>query len=405
MKTKAIIKLAVAVVGLILVAIVGCSTITTVDAGEIVVRQGAIDGKLTVWTEPGPKFKNFGDITTYRKSFEYSFSADKDQGDPTDQSIRIRFNEGGHGKVSGTFRATLPTSPNLVRALHSKYRSMSAIRQELLRPALQRAAYMSGPFMSSKESSASRRAELFGLIHDQLVRGVCKVKSREEVIKDPSGKERTIKHVEAVLDKSGLACVRQEKSPLETYGIRVDSFNINQIAYDDDVKKQIKDQQKLEMDVQTAIAQAKKAEQRAITEEKEGQANAAKAKWAEEVKKAKRVTQAQADKEVEELNAEKKKAVAKLDKEAAEFKKQEQELLGKGEASRARAVMQANGYLPEKLKVWREVNLAYAKELGKQPQVPSVVVGGGQGGSTQQIMELLKLRTMQDIGLDLKVRK
>ena len=72
MKTKAIIKLAVAVVGLILVAIVGCSTITTVDAGEIVVRQGAIDGKLTVWTEPGPKFKNFGDITTYRKSFEYS---------------------------------------------------------------------------------------------------------------------------------------------------------------------------------------------------------------------------------------------------------------------------------------------------------------------------------------------
>jgi hypothetical protein len=57
------------------------------------------------------------------------------------------------------------------------------------------------------------------------------------------------------------------------------------------------------------------------------------------------------------------------------------------------------------VKVWREVNLAYAKELGKQPQVPSVVVGGQGGGGTQQIMELLKLRTMQDIGLDLKVRK
>ena len=402
MKTKSIVKLVAAFIGLIIVLIVGSQMITTVDAGEIVVRQGLLDGKLTVWTEPGPKFQNFGDVTVYKKAFEYSFSSAKDQGDSTDQSVRVRFNDGGHGNVSGTFRATLPTSPDKMRALHSKYRSMTAIKHELLRPALERSVYMSGPFMSSKESSSERRAELFNLVEDQLTKGICRVESHEKKVVDTmSGKDRTIKYVVAVKDKTG-GCFRQEHSPLDTYRITVDSFNINQVKYDEDVENQIKGQQKLEMDVQTSIARAKRAEQDALTEEKQGQANAAKAKWEEEVKKAKRVTQAQADKEVAELDAEKKKQVAQLNKEAAEYKKQELVLLGEGEASKARAVMQANGYLPEKLAAWERVNKAYAEQLGKQPQVPSVVVGSdGKGGSMRDVMELLKLRSMQDVGINL----
>jgi len=52
------------------------------------------------------------------------------------------------------------------------------------------------------------------------------------------------------------------------------------------------------MDVATAMANSRKAEQDALTVAKQGEAAAAKAKWAQEAVKAQAVTQAQQEKEV-----------------------------------------------------------------------------------------------------------
>jgi regulator of protease activity HflC (stomatin/prohibitin superfamily) len=389
-------------IALVLLLILGYKCVTSVNADEIIVRQGIIDGQLTVWTDPGPKFQNFGTIVTYKKAFQYSFSAAKDQGKDTDQSVKVRFNDGGHGNVSGTFRVTMPLDPQKMRDLHTRYHSMDAIDQQLLRPALERSAYMSGPLMSSKESAAERRSDLFHFIEDQLKYGVCKVLAREEKVVDPlSGKDRTIKVVEPIMDKKTGGCARQEPSPLETYGIGVDSFNINSIAYDKDVEEQIKGQQKLAMDVQTAIAESKKAEQRALTVAKQAEADAAKAKGEQEVIRAREVTKAEQEKAVAITQAEKVKAVAQLSMEAAELTKKEQILLGEGEASRKRAVMQANGYIEDRLASWEKVNLAYAEQLGKQPQVPSIVMGGGAGTDHNMMgmFGLMQLQTMRQLGL------
>ncbi len=81
------------------------------------------------------------------------------------------------------------------------------------------------------------------------------------------------------------------------------NLSINSIDYDSSVEGQIKSQQSLTMQVQTAMANAKKAEQDAITTEQQGKADAAKAKWDQEVLKAKAVTAAQQQKEVAALNA------------------------------------------------------------------------------------------------------
>ena len=62
------------------------------------------------------------------------------------------------------------------------------------------------------------------------------------------------------------------------------------MPYEETVEAQIRQQQSITMDVQTAIADAKKAEQRAITVEQQGRANAAEAKWAQEQIKATQVT-------------------------------------------------------------------------------------------------------------------
>jgi hypothetical protein len=79
----------------------------SVGAGEIVVVQFP-NGTLEVYNSPGIKLQFFGSITRYPKSFSYEFYADKDRGDEIDESIRARFNDGGHGNISGSCRLNLP---------------------------------------------------------------------------------------------------------------------------------------------------------------------------------------------------------------------------------------------------------------------------------------------------------
>jgi len=139
------------------------------------------------------------------------------------------------------------------------------------------------------------------------------------------------------------------------------------------------------------------AEQRSITTEKNGEADAAKAKWAQEVIKAQQVTEASQRFEV-----------AKLDAQTAAQRKQEQILLGEGEAQRKKLVMAADGALDKKLAAYVDVQKAYADAIAKYQGnwVPTVVTGGGPssgaGSGAAQMMDALSIKAMRDLGLDLK---
>ena len=67
-----------------------------VSADEICVIQDPIDGEFHVYTAPGLYWQNFGTVTSYKKEFQYWFSTQTDHGDDVDQSIKCRFNDGGH---------------------------------------------------------------------------------------------------------------------------------------------------------------------------------------------------------------------------------------------------------------------------------------------------------------------
>lgn len=180
-------------------------------------------------------------------------------------------------------------------------------------------------------------------IEDQIQGGVYKTTQRETKTKDPiTGAEKTVTVVEIVKDSNGNPG-RQEEAVLKSYGIKTSNFAVTSLPYDDVVEQQIKQQQELTMKVQTAVASAKEAEQRAITVAKEGEANAAAAKWAQEVEKAKAVTLAQQEFDVAQLGAE-----------SAEQKKRAEILLGEGEATRKKLVMQADGALEKNWpRMWR----------------------------------------------------
>ncbi len=90
------------------------------------------------------------------------------------------------------------------------------------------------------------------------------------------------------------------------------------------------------------LPEAKQAEQRAITIGKQGEANAAEAKWKQEVVRSTEVTMAQKDLDVADLAVK-----------TAEKVKQAKILQGQGEAAARQLIMAADGGLDKKLEAYK----------------------------------------------------
>lgn len=379
------------------------NTITWVDAGEIVVVQSPFTGELTVYTNPGPICLCWGSATSYPLRQQISFQRAK--GD--DQSIQVRFNDGGHANVSGIVSWEMPLVADSVVRLHKEFRSIEAIDRQLIQPAVIKAFYLTAPLMSSTESYASRRTEFLQLFEDQLRNGVYKTKTVSVKEPDPiSGVEKTVSKVELVMDDKDQP-VRSEQSAFSIYKITILPATITALDYDPEVEKQIQAQRDAVLSVQSAQANAKKAEQDAITAKSSGEAQAAVARATQEAIKATEVTQAEKVRDVALIEAKQQRDVAKLNQEAAEFTKQEQILIGQGEAERKRLVMSADGALEQKLKAYVQVNGFYADAISKHQGswVPSVVMGGSNtqaSNGAQQLMEMFSVKAAKDLALDLQ---
>ena len=373
--------------------------VENVDARDVVVIQSPVSGELTVFTEPGWKWQGFGKVTTYPRRDQFSFSSSVDQGKAVDESISTRFNDGGHGNISGTMNWQMPLKNESIIALHKDFGSAGAIEQQLIRTAMQKVIYNVGPTMSSTESSAEKRPEIPKYIDDQLVNGPYLTKTVQVTQKDAiSGQDKQVAIVQIALNDKGQP-QRESKSQISEYGIVLQPVAINQIKYDPVVEEQIKQRQQSTTGVQIAIANAKKAEQDAITTEQQGKANAAKAKWEQEVVNAKTIADAQAKITIADANV----------KEAEAFKKSET-LRGEGEANRKRLVMEADGQLDKKLEAIVKINSLYAEAIkSAQPGAwsPQVVMGGSGtsgGQNASNLVDLMTAKTARELGVDLTVK-
>lgn len=364
-----------------------------IDAGEIVVIQDPIDGELHVYTQPEMVWQGWGKATHYKKSNTFWFSAPTEKDGP-DKSIPVKWNDGGHATISGSVRYDLPTDYKQMVALHSTFGSQEAIENTIIKTNIEKAVYLTGPLMTSKESYAERRNDLIFYIEDQASKGVYKTKQINVKETDPiTNEEKAVTKVEIQQDTTSGVYRRQEASPVASSGIKLYNISINGITYDKNVEAQIATQQQAIMQVQTAIANAKRAEQEALTTAKQGEADAAKAKWAQEVIKAQMVTEAEAA-----------KAVAELAVKTAELNKQKLILEGEGEAAKKRLSMQANGALEQKLSAWLESQKVWADAFSKFQGnlVPLYQSGNSNGGtSAMNWMEIMGIKAMKDLNLDM----
>jgi hypothetical protein len=397
------VGIGVLIVGLILIF----NTATTVGADEIVIKQDVMGGELHVWDTPGVHWQNFGTITRYKRSAQLWFSAKEDEGKKTDDSIKVRFNDGGHGNISGSLRYALPNDPNKMLEIHKTYHSMAAIDHELVRQVVNKGVYMSGPLMSSRESYAEKRADLINYITDQIVYGVYRTEHESIKTTDPlTGQEKLVDIVRPKVNAhSPNGIEREEDSPIQRFGMNATNITINGIDYDPTVEAQIKQQQEAIMAVQQAIVNAKKAEQDTLTVEQQGKAEAAKAKWAQEVEKATAVTSAEKDKAVAVTQATKDKEVAALALETAKLAAQQTVTTARADADAKRLQVTANNNLQDRLEAYVTVAKAQAAAIGAQRQTPDVVMGGNGGGSTsgtQQVMDVLAAKAARDLSINPK---
>lgn len=323
-----------------------------VDADEILVVQSPASGELTWYTQPGIKWQGFGKVTKYQKLSSTTFDS------------KVMFNDNGTGQLKGQFQVELPLDDLHLTSLHTKYGSQDAIEKSLIQPTIDKVVYMTGPLMSSKESSAERKTDLIRYIVDQIEKGVYRTAQRQFRTKDELSKEERTITVAEIAMRDGLP-ERQEESALSEFGIKIVNFAPSELVYDEQVYAQIKRQQEITMQVQTARAQAVEAEQRTLTTEAEGKAEVMRARYAQEVVKIQAVTQAQKEFEVQKKNAERDLEVATLQAKSAEQYKRKQILEGEGEAEKKRLVMNADGALQAKLDAYVRTQQFYAQAIGQ----------------------------------------
>ncbi len=387
--------------------------IETKEADDILGIQSIWDGKITWYTGTETwAWQSWGNTVVFKKRAIFNFDTPDTspegikKGRCTD-GIEVRFNDGGHGTICGSVQFEMPLDDEHLTAIFTKYKSQPAVQSALIETVTGKSVYLAGPMMSSRESYAEKRNDLLFYIEDQIQNGVYKTRQREEHVKDSiTGVEKTATIAEIVMGKDGKPERQEAVSVLGSFGIKVFNFAIKRLPYDDKVEEQIRAQQEIAMGVQTSIANAKKAEQRAITVAEEGKANAAEAKWKQETIKATEVTKAEQEKAVAITAAEKDRDVNKLQKDAAEYYKQQQILRGEGDAAYRRKVMEADGALEKKLATYETVMGKFAEEFGKQKWVPEVQMGGaGASGanSAQTMIDVLSTKALRDLGLDMKM--
>jgi len=359
----------------------------SIDAHEILVVQSPVKGQLTWFTTPGIHWQGFGRVTIFPKVMTYEFQD------------TVRFNEGGHAAVIGSIQFRLPMDSANLTSIYTTYGSADAFKTGLLETVTDKSIFMTGPLLSSTESYAEKRSNLIYWIEDQIKEGVYHTVRRDVKTRDPiTGEEKTVSVADISMTKDGHP-ERQESSQLNTFGVIPFNFAVARMPYDEKVEAQIQQQQQNVMAVQIAAAQARKAEQDALTAEQTGRANAATEKWKQEAIKAQAVTEAQ-----------QKLEVAALDAKAAQQEKAANIARGEGEAARRRLVFQADNALEKKGQIYIEVQKVWADAIAKYQGswVPSITMGNampGSGNGAINLIDLLTAKTARDLQFDLQVSR
>ncbi len=372
-------------------------------------------GTLYVKFSPGIYPQWFGTAEVYNDVITFDYDkTDSDVGSSIDQiGISVRYQDGGTGTVYGKARFSLPNDEETMLHLHKAFRSNRGVSQKLIKSITEEGMNLTAGLMSSEEAYAEKRSIYTQWASQQISKGKFQTQLQKVSTLDESTGKTVTKNIPVIsYGKNGLPV--HLASDLADYGISVNGFQITDWDFEPKTLQQIATKREATMAIITAIANAERAKQDAITSEEQGKANVMTAKYEKEVVKEQAIVDAQREKQVAVISAEKRVEVARQQKLEAEQKKlaaaeykQEQILRGEGDGAYKRIVMEADGALAQKLNTYENVMRRFAEAIEKQKWVPEVQMGAASNGGSNAmtLIEMMSVKAAKDLALDLKVKK
>lgn len=384
------IKAIVALIAVFCAVFLGFSVIGNIDSTEYVVKQSFASGKMSIHTEPGWYFKNFGKISEYDRTGTFYFSSEElDGGEGRDADpLQASFNGNSTAMVSGYLKYRLPTNQDMALSLHRDYKNEETVRLDLIRNQVATAIRMAGPMFTPEEAFITNRANFSKTVRDILEIGEFLTTSETVIRKDVSSADSNSTKTDIVtrfvLDSAGNRIITKA-SVLKKYGIEIITLDIKDFDFDEQTDKFIEAKKK-SMSLRVASeAEAIASRQKAITEQANGEAKIAAEKATAEVAKIREVTQAQKEKEVAELNAQKAKAQA-----------DSMLFVGRAEAEASKLRVNAGLSPKERAEYDMRTKIGVAEQIAKT-QFPSTMIIGGGGNGSINPMEAIGLRSLYDL--------
>lgn len=391
----------IAILGVIL--LVKCIGYNT--GGYRTVIESRVGGGIDVKFSNGFYFTLFGKTTEYPDIMTVSFTKDETSSTVDIDPITIRFNDATSAEATGVVKFMLPKSDSLMVQLHKDYRNVDNLAITGFKPFVMECLKNSSQLMSSEMHYLGGRSTMSQYFQDQLEDGVYILQTEEKIVKDTVDRENKRVYLTKISkNKSGNP--ERKRSMLTQYGIGITDAVIADVDYEERVDVLLG--QKIDATSKTSISKQElmKAQQEALTEEAKGKKLLVETEYKELQNQKTQVIQAETQvklKEQEVKLQEQEKLKEKAAYEASVFAAKKTKELAEAEAYAKKAVMVADGALTQRLNALVEINKAYAEALGKQPLVPSVMMGGGGNiPNSTALVEMLTAKTAKELALDLK---
>ena len=371
-------------------------------------------GTLYVKFSPGIFPQWFGTAEVYNDviTFDYDKTVSEVDSSIDQVGISVRYQDGGTGTVYGKARFSLPSDETTMLHLHKAFRSNRGVSQKLIKSVTEEGMNLTAGLMSSEEAYAEKRSIFTQWARRQISKGKFQTKLEKLTKVDESTGKTVTKNIPVIsYGDDGLPI--HLDSDLADYGITVNGFQITDWDFEPKTLQQIATKREATMAIITAIANAERAKQDAITSEEQGKANVMTAKYEKEVVKEQAIVDAQREKEVAVIAAQQRVEVARQQRLEAEQKKlaateykQEQILRGEGDGAYKRIVMEADGALTQKLVTYERVMARFATAIEKQKWVPEVQMGSSESGGTtaMTLIEMMGIKAAKDLALDMKIK-
>ncbi len=382
---------------IVLLLVLGDNLIENNDAPYIKIKQ-ALDGTLTVRTKPGIFWQGFGNITKYSKSKILWFSKESHEGLTRDQSIQVRYRDGGNAFISGSIRYVLPydhpDAQELMIGLHKAYRNQNNFVDRAVQRLLIETIQQSAGFFTSEESYTTHKSTYADYVRDQIMNGVYEVAQITDTTIRPGGELKIIP--KNIIRRDDKGKIMRKANPLAKFGVSITNVTIYDPIYEQDIQKQIAQRLQSKMQVIVARSEASLRTQEQITMKAQGERDVELERYTQLVVNIREELEAEQDKSVQTLLSKMRAEAAEVNKRAQEWNGKAEKERGRGMATSKRLLQEADKNLDIKMQAVIVKHKAIADALAAGKNIlPEIIFSEGSGSNT--IIEAMGINALQEM--------